>query len=46
MKINSLIKGADQMSKVEIFIVSNVDTNNLVFDYVREERPYLTNLVL
>jgi cytochrome c-type biogenesis protein CcmH/NrfF len=39
MKINSLIKGSDQISKVEIYNVSIVDNNNLVFDYVRDAKP-------
>lgn len=38
-KINSLIKDSDQISKVEIYNVSNVDNNNLVFDYVRDAKP-------
>jgi len=39
IKINSLIKGTDQISKVEIYNVSNVTNNNLVFDYVRDAKP-------
>ncbi|GKU83454.1 permease prefix domain 1-containing protein [Niallia sp. NCCP-28] len=39
VKINSLIKGTDQISMVEIYNVSDVDNNNLVFDYVRDAKP-------
>ncbi|AND41424.1 permease prefix domain 1-containing protein [Cytobacillus oceanisediminis] len=38
-EISSLIKGTDQISKVEIYSVSNVDNVNLVFDYVRDTKP-------
>lgn len=39
IKINSLIKDSDQVSKVEIYNVSNVANNNMVFDYVRDANP-------
>lgn len=39
IKINSLVKDTDQISKVEIYNISNVANNNLVFDYVREAMP-------
>jgi hypothetical protein len=38
-EISSLIKGTDQISKVEIYNVSNVDNVNLVIDYVRDTKP-------
>ena len=39
MKINSLIEMTDQISNVEIYDVSSVENNNLVFDYVRDAKP-------
>lgn len=39
IKINSLIKGSDHVSKVEIYNVSNMANNNIVFDYVRDAKP-------
>ncbi|MCM3601164.1 PLD nuclease N-terminal domain-containing protein [Robertmurraya korlensis] len=39
LEINRLIKGTDQISKVELYNVRNVDNPNLVFDYVRDAKP-------
>lgn len=38
-KINSIIKGTDQISKIEIYNVSNVANSNVLFDYVRDAKP-------
>lgn len=39
LDINRLINGTDQISKVELYNVRNVDNPNLVFDYVRDTKP-------
>ncbi|MGI8384060.1 permease prefix domain 1-containing protein [Robertmurraya sp. P23] len=39
IEINRLIKGTDQISKVEMYNISNVDNPNLVFDFVRDAKP-------
>lgn len=39
IKINSLIEGSDQIANVEIYDVSSVANNNMVFDYVRDAKP-------
>lgn len=38
-EIKSLVQEADQISKVEIYNVSDVANNNLIFDYVRDAKP-------
>ncbi|MCM3705056.1 MULTISPECIES: permease prefix domain 1-containing protein [Bacillaceae] len=38
-EIKGLVQGTDQISQIEIYNVSNVDNNNLVFDYVRDTKP-------
>ncbi|MFI8685757.1 permease prefix domain 1-containing protein [Rossellomorea sp. NPDC077527] len=39
MKINSLIEMTDQIASVEIYDVSSVKNNNIIFDYVRDAKP-------
>ncbi|MCA1057705.1 PLD nuclease N-terminal domain-containing protein [Rossellomorea aquimaris] len=39
MKINSLIEMTDQIASVEIYDVSSVKNNNMIFDYVRDAKP-------
>jgi heme/copper-type cytochrome/quinol oxidase subunit 4 len=38
-EIKGFIQKTDQISKVEIYDVSTVDNNNLLFDYVRDAKP-------
>lgn len=38
-EIKSLVQATDQISKVEIYNVSDVANNNLIFDYVRDAKP-------
>lgn len=38
-EIKGFVRETDQISKVEIYNVSIVDNNNLLFDYVRDAKP-------